>query len=247
MKRSLFCFTVAAVFAAHAFGFIPVIVVPNADLSVPGGDNSGTLPTSPTSIEFQAVLAASQFPVGTIFITGLNWRAAPGTGAVTGTVSGTISLAYSANQPGAMSTVFANNYATPATPVLTATNLSLVDPGCVAGPTPCSFGSNFAFTTPFAYNPANGPLLVDTKITSFVSTGTGEFDVADCGSPCVANSVFASPLGATSGGLNNSFNVSQLIFTRSLPSTPVPPSILLTLAGLACLGLYASRFAPKLG
>jgi hypothetical protein len=77
---------------------------------------------------------------------------------------------------------------------------------------------------------------------------TGEWDVADCTpSSCAGDGVSGVPLGSTSETINNSVNVTQVTYTTVPPTTtPVPPSILLTLAGIACLGFFAARRGWKL-
>ncbi len=230
--------------------FAGVVVTPNFYATVVGGDNSGSL-VGTFSGEIQSVHAPGEFP-GPIYITGFNWRAVPGTGPVTVTFTGSVYLSNSPNWPNSigghtlLSTTFANNIGTNNTLVLTASALAITDPACaVSGATPCAFGTNFVFTTPFYYVPANGPLLTDIKVTSFVGTG-GEWDVADCAPSCTDNGVSGTPLGATTGTLNNSDNVTQFTYTTTPPATPVPPSILLTLAGLACVGFYMGRRGMKL-
>jgi hypothetical protein len=229
--------------------FAATDVVPNGYGSLLGGDNSGTLPTTAFSGEFQQVFASGEFPAaGPINITGFNFRALPGTGAVQVTVSGNVFVSYSNNPPQSISATFANNVGAGNTLVLTASGLVINDPGCAAGPTPCPFGSgDFVFTTPFSYNRSNGPLLVDLKFTSFVSTGTGEWDVADCTiSICASNGVTAMPLGSTTGFVQDSNNVVQFTYTAAPSATPVPSSILLMLLGLACVGFYVGRRGIKL-
>jgi hypothetical protein len=59
------------------------------------------------------------------------------------------------------------------------------------------------------------------------------------------NGVVAMPLGSTTGTIQNSINVTQYTYTTVPPATPVPPSILLTLLGLACVGFYVGRRGTK--
>jgi hypothetical protein len=145
-----------------------------------------------------------------------------------------------------LSLTFANNVGPDNLLVLTASNATMSGAGCaVVGTTPCPFAGSIAFTTPFPYNPANGSLLLDLKATSF--SGSGQFDVIDCSAPaCVSSAVHGSPLGSATGTPNGGGgNIVQFTFTAGVSATPVPPSILLTLIGLACVGFYVGRRGTK--
>jgi len=166
------------------------------------------------------------------------------------TITGNTYLSYSAtaadfpNGVGLplISTTFANNIAGTPTLVVSGTN-SITGAACSA-PGPCPFANNFAFTTPFAYNRANGPLLIDIQGTRIGGPGPGQFDVQDCtSSTCVINGVAALPSGPT-GSLNNGGSTIQLSYTV-IPATPVPSSILLTLAGLAIVGFLVGTRGVK--
>ena len=251
MNRLLLCGAAAAVLGGSAFG--QTIVVPNANATVAGNDTSGPLPSSPIPLRNQIVINSGQFPTGPIFITGFTWRAKPGTGALNVTMSGTVSLSTSskvANTPPGpqISTTFASNIGPDNTVVATLSGFTMSGAGCaIAGTTPCPFANNITLTTPFAYNQANGSLLADLSLTSIASSTSSQFDVQNCNANvanCVVNNVSAAPPTAT-GGLNNSNNVTQITYTTSLPGTPVPPSILLTLAGLAVVGFYVGTRGVK--
>ena len=70
-------------------------------------------------------------------------------------------------------------------------NFAVTVAGC-AVPGPCPFANNIVFTTPFLYNRANGPLLIDLQLTAVSASGTGEFDVINCpNTTCVINGVDA--------------------------------------------------------
>jgi hypothetical protein len=176
------CLTAAL--SAHAFG--GTVVVPNANATVAGGGTSGALPTPALSgVELQTVFGTDQFPAGPLYITGFTMRPVPGTGPLSFTVSGSIYLSTSPNYPNTngghtlMSTTFASNVGPDNTLVLSGT-ITSNGAGCT-GPAACPFASNIVFTTPFLYDPANGPLLLDAKATSF--GGTGQFDVVTCSAP----------------------------------------------------------------
>jgi uncharacterized protein (TIGR03437 family) len=216
----------ASVLGAHAFG--QSLVVPNANVTVAGGDTSGPLPSVPFPVEFQNVIDPAQFSsvTGPIYITGFALRAAPGTGPLNLTIVGSISLSTSPNYPSpagghsVLSTTFANNIGADNTTVLSG-NVTVSGPGCT-GPAPCPFANPIAFTTPFLYNPARGPLLIDVKATSFSAT-SGQFDVADCNpANCPYDGIFATPLGTpTATKLNSSGSVSQITYVPSVSVVPV--------------------------
>jgi hypothetical protein len=215
MHRSLLLIALAVAMVAPVFG--QSIVVPNRNAAVTGNDTSGPLPGS-FSVQFQTVIDPDQFPgLGPINITGFTWRAAPGTGALNVSLSGNIYLSTSpdwANSTGhpLMSTTFANNVGADNTLVMSPSNFTVIGAGCTA-PGPCPFANNIVFTTPFLYNRANGPLLIDAQLTTVSSSGTGQFDVIDCpNTTCVTNSVSASPLGSA-GALNGGGNITQITYT----------------------------------
>ncbi len=218
MRRSLLLIALAVTMAAPVFG--QSVVVPNFTAAVPGNDTSGPLSGPPVSLWYQQVVDPSQFPgLGPINITGFTWRAAPGTGALNVTLTGNIYLSTSPNWANSsnghplMSTTFANNIGADNTLVVSLTNFAVTQAGCAA-PGPCPFANNIVFTTPFLYNPANGPLLIDGQFTSFSGAGTGQFDVIDCpNASCVTNSLFAVPLSSPTGTLNAGGNIMQITYT----------------------------------
>ena len=216
MHRSLVLIALAVAMAAPVFG--QSIVVPNRNAAAPGNDTSGSL-AGPFSLRFQTVIDPDQFPgLGPINITGFTWRAAPGTGALNVSLSGNIYLSTSPNWANStghplLSTTFANNVGADNTLVMSPSNFTVTGAGC-ALPGPCPFANNIAFTTPFLYNRANGPLLIDAQLTTFSGSGTGEFDVIDCpNTSCVTNSVSAVPLGSAAGTLNAGGNITQITYT----------------------------------
>jgi len=245
VKHSLRCILcAAAVLGAQAFG--QTVVVPNSNATVAGNDSSGTL-TGPFSARIDYDNGPSQFPSGQIYITGYTWRASPGTGALSVTLTGNIYLSTSPNWPNSnghtlISTTFANNIGGNNQLVFSGT--TTVSAVACATPGPCAFGNNIVFQNAFPYNPANGPLLIDEEISNFTGNG-GQFDVQDCN--LATNCQTATLLGAlnaTTGTLGGGgSDIKQFTYTTTPPitATPVPPSVLLTLAGLACVGFYAGR------
>src|SRR5262249_19235763 len=100
--------------------------------------------------EYQQAYAAADFS-GPITITGLSFFAAPQIGDGTVTIQGTytISLAYSANPVGSLSTTFANNIGANFTTIFSGQS------------TQSGVNITFPASTPFTYDPSMGPLLLD--------------------------------------------------------------------------------------
>jgi hypothetical protein len=98
--------------------------------------------------EYQQAYAAADFS-GPITITGLSFFAAPQAGTVTIQGTYTISLAYSANPVGSLSTTFANNIGANFTTIFSGQS------------TQSGVNITFPASTPFTYNPSMGPLLLD--------------------------------------------------------------------------------------
>lgn len=164
---------------------VPTIVVPNGLTNLPGKNNTGGVGQYAGQI-IQQLYASGQFP-GAINITGLSFRAAPGTGPVDLTDgSMSVYLSTSPNSPNStsgtlMSTTFADNIGPDNTQVFSAANLTLSDAGC-SGPGVCPFDLNLNFTTPFLYNPLAGNLLVELILSNTGGTN-GSFDVEAFGAP----------------------------------------------------------------
>jgi hypothetical protein len=237
LKRFLLCLVCAAAVGTHAFG--QSVVVPNAYASTAGGDTSGSV--GPGAARFQFVVNPGQMPAGPIKITGFTVRAAPGTGASSFTATGTINLATStgyANNNGhpLISTTFANNIGAGNTLVYSG-SFTINNSAC-AGPAPCPFGNVVTLQTPFLYNPANGPLLLDFQATTV--TITGNQDVFDCSETgpnyCAVTSLVAIPPGPT-GVLQGGNSIFELTYTPQA-TTSVPALGMWGLAALA-LGLVA--------
>ena len=235
--------------AFAGYGIGQSVVVPNTNAGATGNDTSGTL-NPPLSGELQIVIAPSQLPSGTVNITGFAFRPAPGLGALSLTLVGSVHVSNSPNWPNStghtlISNTFSNNVGGNNT--LVSSGTATMSGAACATPGPCSFTNPLVFTTPFTYNGTNGPLLLDLQASSFGSP-TGQMDVIDCpNTSCTINSLFATPLGTSTGSINAGSSIIQLTYTTStssVPSTPAPPSVYLTLLGLTVLGFYlvARRF-----
>jgi uncharacterized protein (TIGR03437 family) len=189
----------AAVFGATT------VVLPNANAAAAGNASTSLTTLPAASVEIQETAGTGQFPAGTIQITQLSLRAAPGSGPISATI-GTLQvyLSTSPNYPNTsgagknlMSTTFANNVGADKTLVYSGSNVTLSDGGCTS-PGPCPFDINIVFSTPFTYTPASGPLLIDLLETN-VNAKSGAFDAASFTSPGGSVAQVVGPLGNATG------------------------------------------------
>jgi hypothetical protein len=246
LNRLLLCGIVAATLCAGAFG--QTVVVPNANTSVVENGNGGNISTA-ASFEFQDIYAASQFP-GPINITGFAFRGVPGSPALSVIGNGTVQLSTSTNTPSSspgplLSNTFASNVGANVTTVYGGA-FAMSGAACsVSGTTPCAFASPVVFTTPFYYNPQAGSLLFDAKLSSVV---TNLADAVNCSAPgCTEAGIYTTPYpgSATGNGIQYGGNVTEFTYTAVPNTSPVPPSILLTIAGLAMVGFYVGMRGVK--
>jgi hypothetical protein len=112
------------------------------------GNTANVFPFVSYNGEYQQAYAAADFS-GPITISGLSFFAAPQFGIVTIQGTYTISLAYSANPVGSLSTTFANNIGADFTTIFSGQS---TQSGVII---------TFPASTPFTYNPSMGPLLLD--------------------------------------------------------------------------------------
>ena len=223
------------------------IVAPNANATVAGNTATSGPLTGFFSGRFQILINPGQFPAGPIQITGFTFRAAPNTGAVNLLATANIYLSTSPNWANStghplMSATLANNVGPDNTLVLAANNYVVTGPACT-GAGPCPFGNNFAFTTPFAYNPANGALLIDLQATSFGGPGPGQMDVIDCpNTSCVINSVNGAP-GSATGTLNLGSSIVQITYSTAAPGSTTNVTLNLTQTSQTHTVPYLSTFA----
>jgi hypothetical protein len=221
-----------------------VIVAPNTQAAAEGNDNNFG-PFFDTSVRYQQVYSASQFPsTGPLSITQIAFR--PDASVTNPSLfirfdSVRIDLSTTSRTPGTLSTVFANNVGANNTTVFDSflfINTPVTGPA--AGP------KNFIVTftlSPFTYDPSLGNLLLDVR--AFESGGgiSAPFD-AQSSSPFTAH-VDASGVGSTSGSIIATGLVTQFQFTPvQATATPEPSAMLLTSAGvllLASLARWRSR------
>jgi hypothetical protein len=121
----------------------------NADVIVGApGNTANVFPFVIYNGEYQQAYAAADFS-GPITISGLSFFAGPQGSTVTIQGTYTISLAYSANPVGSLSTTFANNIGANFTTIFSGQS------------TQSGVNITFPASTPFTYNPSMGPLLLD--------------------------------------------------------------------------------------
>ena len=112
------------------------------------GNTANVFPFVLYNGEYQQAYAAADFS-GPITISGLSFFAGPQGSMVTIQGTYTISLAYSANPVGSLSTTFANNIGANFTTIFSGQS------------TQSGVNITFPASTPFTYNPSMGPLLLD--------------------------------------------------------------------------------------
>ncbi|HZT30123.1 MAG TPA: VPLPA-CTERM sorting domain-containing protein [Bryobacteraceae bacterium] len=243
-----------SVFLGAAFGGNLSLVVPNAQATTPGNDNSGSLSLSDADLQYQQVFGRGQFSSvpGYLLITDFAFRASPGTGTID--VTDTSFSVYMSTSPYApnsnngntlITSTFASNVGPDNTLVLSGGPGTLwSSPGC-AGPGPCPFDMAFTLSTPFLYNPSQGFLLLEFQATGLngVSGANGAFDVESFSSPggSVA-SVFSLTTGSTTGTVQLSGNVVQFGYTL----VPEPASCALLLGGLGALAAMRRKLSSRI-
>jgi hypothetical protein len=112
------------------------------------GNTANVFPFVVYNGEYQQAYAAADFS-GPITISGLSFFAGPQGSTVTIQGTYTISLEYSANPVGSLSTTFANNIGANFTTIFSGQS------------TQSGVNITFPASTPFTYNPSMGPLLLD--------------------------------------------------------------------------------------
>jgi hypothetical protein len=218
-----------------------LLVVPNAQATATGNDNSGNLAGGPSNLIFQEDFGRGQFASvpGSLLITSFAWRTKPGTGPIAfSDTSLSVHMSTSQFAPNSsgtntlITTTFANNIGPDNTLVLSeGAGTVFSSPGCT-GAGPCPFDIVFNLTTPFLYNPANGFLLLDFRGNGLIGVGTGQFDVEGL-FPLTGGSVasVSSVNGSTTGNLDLSGNIVQFGYTLVVPE---PGSLgLMLIGGLA--------------
>jgi len=195
------------------------------------GNAVNSLPTTSSSLEIQQLVGNGQLPSPSFTITGLSFRAAPGTGPINATIGNlSVTLSTSPNYPNTngtgqsgngktlMSPTFANNVGPDKTLVFSGSNIAWSDPGC-AGPKPCPFDINIVFTTPFVYTgAATGTLLIDIVETN-ISATSGAFDAESYAAPGGGVAQVIGTAGASTGTFSYQGSFLQLTYTSG-PQNP---------------------------
>lgn len=205
------------------------LVVPYGMANITGNTTLGL--TGTANFEYQEDFGRGPFfPVGgSLLITQIAFRSAPGSGAVNTTVgSFSIFLSTSPYYPNAIGThtLITSNYA-----VNEGVDNTLVlsggpgpffsSPGC-AGPGPCPFDMAFNLTTPFVYNPEHGTLLLDAQFTGW--SGSGNLDAEG----------FVPPGGVVAQvNSNDQIDLVGPIVQFGFTPVPEPSSVSLLITGLA--------------
>jgi uncharacterized protein (TIGR03437 family) len=222
-RRLVVAIALAAVSLA-AQGTTEVTVVgPNANATATGNAQNA-LSTTPVSLEVQQIVGSGQMPSGTIIITGMSFRAAPGSGPINANIGSlSVYLSTSPNYPNTsgggktlMNPTFAYNAGLDKTLVFSGSNVTWSDTGCTA-PGPCPFDINLLFTTPFYYSSSNGPLLIDMLETNF-SAKSGTFDAASFTAPGGTVAQVVGTLGAAMGTFSYQGSVVQLTYLGAAPA-----------------------------
>jgi len=180
--------------------------------------NSSAASTFETTNRVQEVYQAKQFPSGPISITEMRFRPAdaPYGGVFSCTVSNIqIHLSTTSKAAGTLSTTFASNVGTDDTTVFNGSlHLSSQFTGPAVGPKDMDIVVHFQ--KPFAYNPANGNLLLDVITRS--ADGTGSFvqtfgESNDTGARVVA----LNPNSATASFSDTGVDAVKFIFDECAP------------------------------
>lgn len=253
------------------------MVAPNA-FATADGDTANFLPFFPGTngatppafvpVRYQQVFAASQFalaPAGGALITALAFRVDANTSNAPFALTIPnirLDLSTSALGPDALSLTFTNNVGADNVTVFPAGPLALASTNTDAGNNTRTFDVTVTLATPFFYNPANGPLLLDVRNASGAGTE---------GDPRTQPSFDATEIGTSSGQAtgatsrvfhlgdvtaatidpNNNFNDGAdslgLVTRFTFSPVPEPSTYALLAAGAAVLGLALRRQRRRLG
>jgi hypothetical protein len=221
MKRLSF-YTLALLLSAGTVAHADVIVGAPANSSNAFPFISGPGTGVPDNGEYQQAYAASNFS-GPITITGLSFVADATSGSPLGTLNFTgdytVTLSYSANPVGSLSTNFASNIGMDPTTIFSGT-ISETDQKTLT----------ILASTPFEYNPADGALLL-TVVADVTGSGGLEANSSFPG----GERVFQSSPGG------QAFSDNMGLVTDFLTPTPLPAALPLFAGGLGALGLLGWR------
>jgi hypothetical protein len=184
-----------------------------------------------TSQRYQQVYGSSDFGSSPLTITGMNFTpSATGSSAFSSTIANiSIFLSTTAAAPDALSTTFANNLGADNTQVFGG-SLTLSSAGV-----PGVFDISILFTTPFAYNPLAGNLLLEVQ--NFSAGTTTQFGAQDTLGDTVSR-LFADNDPVAASGVPDTIGLVTEFVTQA---QAVPEPSTLGLIGLGILGLGAMR------
>jgi hypothetical protein len=204
---------------------VPFVVVPSNYSNSIAGTFGATYPFSTTSMRYQQVFASPQFSKSYV-VTEIAFRPHTSSGIpfFPSPVSNVkIVLSTTTNNPGGLSTNFANNLGSDqivvynSSPSFSTSYTSL-------GGGPNAFDLRIHLAAPFTYNPTNGNLLMDVTITNSWPTNPPAFDAETTSANPLTSRLYATNGAATNGTADNSALITQFASgSFSLPmSTNLP-------------------------
>jgi hypothetical protein len=225
------------------------IVIPGADAGTEAASNNGfpfnIASFALSSQRYQQVYGASAFS-GPILITGMDFRPDVGGAAFSSTLpSIQIDLSTTSAAVDALSTTFASNVGLDDVTVYAAGPLALSSAFTGPGGGPKAFDIHIAFTTPFAYNPLNGNLLLDVR--NFGGGTTTQFD-ADSTLGDAISRVYTtgSGVGSTTADASSTDGlVTQFDFGAAVPEPSTALLSGVSLMGLLLIGRARARFKTR--
>jgi hypothetical protein len=219
-----------------------MVVSPNGNANNDGNSNNGEPFNNPIPERYQQVYDSSQFGaiVGLHYITGIAFRPDALNGGAFSSVINSIQIDMSTTQKhsgftsGGLSTTFADNVGIDDAVVFSG-DLSLTS--SFSGGPPHPFDIVIVFMNPFAYDPANGNLLMDVRTFDGSSSTVFDADFVLPGSGGLntnGTSRVAGGINATNGLTDQSVRgglVTEFMFT----DVPEPSTIV---GGLAALAIF---------
>lgn len=199
----------------------PTLVIPAGLANVDGNFYSGTLHEN--QLRLQAVYSTANFPSGSRTITELRFRRdfnePPFSSA---TAAATVRLSTTSRNPGGLSTTFSENPGPDEVTVFNG-NWTYSSPTVVPQGTVRPFEIALPLTTPFTYNPANGNLLFDIRITS-----NSNLNWTDGSSGGQVSRVASLNANAITGDAETTGDVLQLVYQASPILAFFPPTGMFT-------------------
>jgi hypothetical protein len=159
----------------------------------------------------QQVYSGSLFPTGQVLITEIRWRPSARYGRPSSTTISDfqLNLSTTTRQPGQLSTTFATNVGPDDTVVFHgALPVSSAFTGPAGGPK--DFDIVVPLSTPFAFDPTQGNLLVETR--NFSGSSVSPVDAGAPGDGRVSRMFALGALTATTGGGDNGADVLKIVY-----------------------------------